>query len=533
MSRTSAHKYYASWIRSILAKPIFVAGVGAALVAFWSCYFSSIVDDDAFIPIRYALNWVRGFGPVMNPFERVEGCTSPLHLAFDSFAGLVFNAEGIIVANKVAGFCLALITLYLTAKIAQKLLPGNPIAWRLAVLLLASWPLFAVAMGNAMETPFAVTLLAGAVLSCLGEEKGPGAVSGVLFGLAALARPELIAVLPILMLLSPSGYRPSLSFWLSFVIPVGLVTGIRYMYYGDVLPNTFYAKHIPFPRGVIDGLKYLNLYFSPYGVLGLCFLAALPRRVFFKYRVIPSVLIALFCFLIWSSGTWMRDGRLIAPAWPLVAALIGGSVVHLEKRLIEHRNSWALLVYATWGLISVVIMCAWFARQRRVEPDLWTRGDGRYLSFWKVGKPDGRRQIAEKCLALTKPGDTVAVTEMGIATILAMHRNFLDLRGLTDKAIAKCTDMPHGDDGIPGNDWALSPQIMKYVLHTRPNVIIAGGDGPPKSNLQFYSDYKAIGTFKMSMDNWYVVTRVWRSQPRAKNALVSRAPITTTIRGVR
>jgi arabinofuranosyltransferase len=48
-----------------------------AIVAFVGRSYSlRFVQDDAYITYRYARNVVRGYGPVYNPGERVEGYTN-------------------------------------------------------------------------------------------------------------------------------------------------------------------------------------------------------------------------------------------------------------------------------------------------------------------------------------------------------------------------------------------------------------------------------------------------------------------------
>ena len=54
----------------------------AAIVVFivLALRFFNYTEDDVFIPMRYALNFWRGHGWVMNSGERVNGCTSPAQL---------------------------------------------------------------------------------------------------------------------------------------------------------------------------------------------------------------------------------------------------------------------------------------------------------------------------------------------------------------------------------------------------------------------------------------------------------------------
>lgn len=86
--------------RRRLTSPNIVSALLLAVPPVWlgvAAYQRRWTSDDAFITLRVVRNLLDGFGPVFNPFERVEAYTHPLWLAVIAVCGL-FTPELEVVA---------------------------------------------------------------------------------------------------------------------------------------------------------------------------------------------------------------------------------------------------------------------------------------------------------------------------------------------------------------------------------------------------------------------------------------------------
>src|SRR5690606_29526327 len=154
--------------------------------------------------------------------------------------------------------------------------------------------------------------------------------------LAALTRPEPALLLAPLLALR-LGYRwragnrprqllseaPRLA-W--FALPYGAFLLWRIGYYGQLLPNTYYAKVYADPNTLTRGWQYLTgaarelAWGWPAAFAGLALLAA---RLRVPYRVLATSIVALTLLAIvwWEGGDWMPAWRTLVPVLPLCALL--------------------------------------------------------------------------------------------------------------------------------------------------------------------------------------------------------------------
>src|SRR5258705_8954199 len=252
------------------AGPALAAAILAAAAA-WMAWLAVYQVDDAFIVYRYAGHLARGDGFVFNAGERVEGVTC--------FLWTVFLAP-----FAAAGLPLPRLAPWLTAIAGLAvvgLLPGTAARLRrapaadagdwLATALLAAHPAFAYWSVGALETvPFTLLLLL-ALRDQLDEQaRGAGGRSAIWLGLASLVRPEtpvLAAALGLGRLLDGPGGTPrqraaGLARWLAtiagFLLPFLI---FRRIYFGDWLPNTWYAKT---GLGLAANLDLGRLYTLPF-----------------------------------------------------------------------------------------------------------------------------------------------------------------------------------------------------------------------------------------------------------------------------
>lgn len=320
---------------------VVLVGVAQALRLSWTC-------DDAFISYRYAENLVNGLGLVYNAGEHVEGYTNFLWTMLIALGlKLGFEPERWSIGWGIA-FYAGTIVLLGWRSIARGRLAGLsqaiPVA-AIAAVVHEDWSAHAT---SGLETSmFVFLVLAGFLLTvkCVGRPKGL-VMAGATFGLAALTRPDgaLFGVLTGAWLLSQHRNRWSsaLGFGAAFLIVVAPFLLWRHSYYGDWVPNTFYAKSADLPW-VSQGSIYAQLYFLKYGVLlagpvlvGLVAILAARARPGFVTGVdatwrseallAPLLAVAHTAYVIRVGGDFMY-ARMLLPATPLLFVLLEMCIV--------------------------------------------------------------------------------------------------------------------------------------------------------------------------------------------------------------
>jgi len=218
----------------------------------------AFLTDDAYISFRYARNLSEGHGLVFNPgFERVEGYTNFLWVLILA----AFNSLG-----AAPHVCAHYLTLALTAVLwllvvwfaARSQAPSDR-AWLVIApaLFLASTRSFAVWSTSGLETRLFEVLIIGGVFRMMvefeshreeGHTRAP--LAAVLFALATLTRPDgllisagvfMVGAIHVLKSRSAEFKRFAAGMGV-YALIVGGHFAFRLSYYGEWLPNTFYAK---------------------------------------------------------------------------------------------------------------------------------------------------------------------------------------------------------------------------------------------------------------------------------------------------
>ncbi len=424
--------------------------------------YKGFIVDDAFITFRYIQQWVHGNGLVYNVGDRVEGYSNFLWIVL--LAPLAHLGLDLVLAAKGVGLLLSLLTLLLVWRLSQNIEGPKVAAWFLA----ASGPFAAWTMGG-LETPLFTLLLLWSGFAFLREEEsGKGWLSGILWGLLALARPEgvifaLIAALFRLwrMRMHRSYMRADdlirLILFGSLVLPYFLW---RWMYYGYPLPNTVYAKSLGLhPRALLEGAIYLYKCLESAG--GFFFLAFLfllvlvlsPPSPIANYWVLNISVYALFIFL--GGGDWMPMQRFFVHILPPLSLLFQVGLYRL-KGLLPTR--WQTL--AMWVLIlgQMGFLIGYSLEQRFV----YSVGGGSLV-------PGDTPLVTYLCQQV-HPSDTVALIDAGfIAYRLPLETRVVDMVGLTDEHVA------HRPVQLPGGLWGRGDAFGKwdvdYVLAQNPRFV--------------------------------------------------------------
>jgi hypothetical protein len=322
--------------------------------------------DDAYISLRYAENLVDGHGLVYNVGEYVEGYTNFLWTMLVALFVWLTPVEAPLLA--VLGSMLAFaINLWVVWRISLKIAPPfhpRAFAFPIAVALLAVQNTFTDYGTTGLETAFASLLVNLGVLALITADDAKHTFwAGLCWILATLNRPDhalfyaigSVVVLGVwirptwrarksgLRTIWREGLRPMATYAAPFLIWL-IYSAWKLHYYGELLPNTYYAKSANltyYSQGLIYALAFhvsshLWLVLIPLFVLwpwrGP---SNLPGRRFAAYAI-PAVL--LYEWYVVRVGGDFMEGRFYVTLIPLML-LAGEQLVHEFSLSRAHRKA--------------------------------------------------------------------------------------------------------------------------------------------------------------------------------------------------
>jgi len=456
-------------------------------------WWYDFVSDDAFIVLRYARNLAQGSGLVFNPGERVEGFTSPtwiLLMAPVEFAGL----DAILVA-RLLGLLAGMATIVAAVPLSRRLMgPGASPAWSLfAPALLAANGSFACWAPAGLETSLFTLLVTAAFLAAVG---GRALTAAALAALCIFTRPEGAVVFAVLAggdLLGPRTDRLArLRYWAVPLLALAALTAFRLAYYGDPVPNTFYAKTGGTWAQWYRGLGYVGEYASDHEGLPLMLtpvlfsLAAGDARL----RLIAAGVLALWAEVVWVGGDGLPMYRFMLPPLPLALVLQG---VLLQRLLAYAAKAFPL----GWGARVVGAIAFATLVAVHLSPPLL---GGHYLNYQyqqAVEVPRWRR-VGLWLREHSRPGDSLAAVPIGAVSYYSGLISY-DMLGLTDRHIAR-RELPSMGQGWPGHE----KHDGQYILGRRPTYILAGNidvtPAPRQAGTRPFIPYENPNVFERERD---------------------------------
>ena len=344
------------------AKRDLVRGAGVALsflpwlaLLGWLSAVAWFLCDDAFISFRYARNLLEGHGLVFNPGEYVEGYTNFLWVLELAALWGVLGIPPERAAPWLSVACTVGVVAVLGVWLAR--VPGVGHRWLVAWMafgLLCTSATFAVwTSGGGLETrQFTLFMVLAVVCLSLWRSGRRGLVAASLsLALAAWTRPEglltglvCIGWFAVQSMVDAGRLRPDWRrlAWLSapFVVLVAAHYVFRYAYYGEWLPNTYYAKHVrPWYE---SGFRYLWAAALETGLYLLLPLAAVAARERWRAHrdgafALPLVLMGVHMAYVMRIGGDYFEYRPLDFYWPLLALPAAVGVAHLGSRLAAGR----------------------------------------------------------------------------------------------------------------------------------------------------------------------------------------------------
>jgi hypothetical protein len=463
------------------------AFLGASLLAF------CVTTDDPFITLRYAANVVDGLGPVFNEGERVEGFTSPLHLVV-AIAGVLLPGGADLLKLKLASIVFGVLLVHRVCRIFEKL-PLHPVAKLLGPLLVAASWMTAVTGVNALETTLAAWLIALLIDRLLDPPvDGPSLQDGVVAGLAILARPEAALVVGALALTSMAVESGRIASRLRWVLPAAAIAILsvlaRLAYYHELVPNTYFAKSGPPSREIWGAWRYLVRSLQPDATLPstefqvtlpdvflvaqvACLAAGVAVAARRRDRLLycAAAVLAQCLFVLRSGGDWMPGGRFVLPVLAPAAVLSVTGVMALGRLLPRPSRALAHL-----GVAGLVVAGAYPLAQEG-QP-IW-KASGRFNNYDLVRTgwvKDFSTLWADlpQVVRCARPGELVALSEVGYVGYARRDVRILDTRGLTSAAVAKgATPDQRGTTGIVDPNWWSLDSAAGREIAKRDPVLVA------------------------------------------------------------
>ncbi len=427
------------------------------------------IQDDAYISFRYARNLVDGNGLVFNPGDRVEGYTNYLWTILSAIPLATGSEDPLPFMHRTGRFFWFATYGLLLAFGSYLQCRGVYTAPLVAAPLIAHWSFnqwFLSGMETGMVSFFFLLTL---IIFALQDIKRTrlAATLGFSCVLLLLSRPDsvfFLVGLAISGLACHGSWLVDREFWRrwfpSFLVPVCLIylpyTAWRLIYYGDLLPNTYYAK-AAYNTAYGRGWEYVAMYFEMYSFAPFLLvpaIAALMTRDPVVRRFLAGSVCggaAVFFYVIRLGGDFM-EWRFVDPITGVLFAGIGVGLFvigHESVRWVFSRfdssmttgKGRAVVSAAAAGIACAVIGLSALNRvaeagNRPRRPDV-ILGQETIASLQKYALAEyAWKEIGRTC-KFTFPADTlIATTAAGMIPFFA-ELPTLDLHGLTDREIAR------------------------------------------------------------------------------------------------
>ncbi len=487
MHETRTSNWLEGWRAPALLVAVFV--VHAALI--------NCVADDGLISLQYVKHFLLGDGLVYNIDERVEGFTNFLWLAVLGGIMTIMPGLDLYLLSRVLGLCFGAATILGVCHFSRHVC-GERGAWRLlAGAFLACHSSFVGWSTSGLETVMFAGLVFAAAYSYVRylQTDQHFWLPAVIFAFVPMARPDgfLLAGLTGLHFVvwewRKRGQlqiaRPAIWAGVFFAIFCSYYAW-RFSYYGEPLPNTFYAKVVGGDNQYRIGWKYVRTFLTMHGVL--VFVPALwllLRRTRQAWQDYFGILVGFYVvYIISVGGDGLQWYRFFAQIAPLIYLLVQAGYVAafrairegVGERLPDRVCSGAMIVLVMISLgysgrhagrtILFPESYRWFEPHSELE----FPGDGSvhdyvlFENYFVDRQAEAARWLEENAA----PNSLVASTPAGAIAYYMSHR-VIDMLGLNDYHIARTE---------PGNIGFPRAGHMKgdgaYVLSRKPDYILMG-----------------------------------------------------------
>jgi arabinofuranosyltransferase len=459
-----------------------------------------VLFDDAMISMRYAYNLAHGLGLVWNAGEYVEGFTNPLWVGLMAVVHLfpIPLSHTSLVIQVIGAIFLAL-NLFFVKKVVEHF-TDSLFAMLAAVALTAfyaplnTWGLLG------MEVSILVLIVTAVVWMVITQDMNRfNPWPYILLAVSTLFRIDMalpfVITIAVMFFVQPRFRKQHLIWGLGLLfLFLGGQTLARYLYYEELLPNTYYLKLEGFPLVLRVARGLYALFHLIYYANWVIFI--LPLSLFFFRRDWKVIFIFLIIFgqiaySVYVGGdAWEHRGganRFISIAMPVYFAALAWAVDEIRKSIVAgFKNTLNSIRIATissqiaYVVLFVFVLISFNA----------LIGEWKSIERWELKRDvlflAGNEQNLDAALDLekmTKPGASIAVIGAGTIPYFLPDRIAIDTFGKSDPVIAHGPiRFPISIEDVtflrPGYENVLRPGHMKWnYAHTfgelKPDVIVS------------------------------------------------------------
>ncbi len=441
-----------------------------------AAFHNRFMEDDAFISFRYADNFIHGNGLVWNPGERVEGYTNFLWTMVISFCMLAGWDPA--VSSQIIGLCFFVVSLVSMYFLGTMIFRSRNVALA-GVAVLGSNYTFNAFATSGLETQMQTALILLAALLWVRilllnlSVRRDLAILSVLGAASVLTRPDSALIIGVLsaggcmvLIRQPAGRRETIFRLLILIIPAALILGVwlvwKTLYYGNVLPNTFYSKIVS-PTSPRRGLYYIHEFLWSYFLYPFLLVALFAVKKFFQKENVVlllscAVLFAWDAYIVLTGGDHM-EFRFFVPVFPFMVILIVW-LVFFWLRPAWVRAAFLLLLFA-----GTVYHALTFAAS--TDPEIAIAPLRQYEGFFT--REDESWTAIGKTLHRAFPGRPdvrIATTAAGAIPFYSKLPT-VDMLGINDPWVARYGRLM----GTTPGHQRMAP--MSYLVNRGVNLLIA------------------------------------------------------------
>ncbi|UCG52185.1 MAG: hypothetical protein JSW58_01115 [Candidatus Latescibacterota bacterium] len=451
------------------------AGVLFLLLAvpFWQW-----IPDDAYISFEYARNLATGDGLVFNPGERVEGFSNllwTLILALAARLGgdieLIARLISMAAALASLGLILALLLPRREAKDSVIEADATPTIAALMIVSGCFFPLAFYATAGLETAFYLLCLLTGAVCHLKAVNRRTVRlhyVSLFAFLAAAMLRPEgvgfLIINVAFLLLRRKRIPMGVLLTGAAVLLGYAAIVVIKYEYFGNIVPNTYFAKpgaswHYLTP--LFRGLRYLIRFFVTSGLLLLLpfvFFVPKSRGQRYAWVYLFSFAACQLAFILFVGADILRFDRFAVPLYPWIIGLASlGALGGPQKPYAPSRTALKRTLIVCAALIVLLNGIRVVRAHRKYCVHDWMHA----RAHCEIGRFLGK---------VLPQGGGIVANEIGAIRYHSGHA-VLDMLGLTDSTVSAIRYESFQTYGIGSSPWS-TVSVTRYLFDQDPECVL-------------------------------------------------------------
>ena len=334
-----------------------IIGILCLLIFPYTVISYNNMGEDEFISFRYVHNFINGNGLVYNIGERVEGYSNFLWVMALSLPAL-FGGD-LLFWSKLGGIiCIAGMMIISGRYFMDSTRRQIPPILLLAPITLFFNPMLHYNAHRGLETCFYSFLLLAAVYTF---SRGLLLRSSLLFGLVSLTRPEGIfhfgifcTAMILFLLFGNKGNLLRFNPWLNnnkkniihFFIPCVVLFGLfivwRLLYYGQIFPNTVYAKtsmtNFFYNSSLSDLLQFVKSWSGvPLAALLIVLVIKVKGDIILPFYCSLIAVLSLFIFIIFVGRVQASPFQHFIPLIPFIVLIIQGGIYSLYQTHVRYK----------------------------------------------------------------------------------------------------------------------------------------------------------------------------------------------------